>query len=117
MGRQEHFDDEDNVNSDYSSDDIENDNQINANKKSKRNESSILKSSQSLRRNRRQNHYRRPTITEGLSVVRLLDANIAEYSSCVIQAVKFHPFASLIATAGLDKTIRLYQVCSFNMIN
>jgi U3 small nucleolar RNA-associated protein 18 len=44
-----------------------------------------------------------------LQMVRVRDANQAGVSSAVVQSVKFHPGASVVMTAGLDKTIRLFQ--------
>jgi len=45
-----------------------------------------------------------------LEVTRARDANAAAYSKSVVQAVQFHPTAPAILTAGLDKTVRLFQV-------
>eukprot|EP00040_Diaphanoeca_grandis_P010789 m.55281 g.55281 ORF g.55281 m.55281 type:complete len:524 (-) comp22045_c0_seq2:444-2015(-) len=38
------------------------------------------------------------------------DANHAQPSKSVIQAVQFHPDAAAMMTAGLDKTLRIFQV-------
>lgn len=45
-----------------------------------------------------------------LQCVRVRDANHAAVSQAVVQATKFHPGASVMMTAGLDKTLRLFQV-------
>ncbi|CAB4406560.1 unnamed protein product [Rhizophagus irregularis] len=45
-----------------------------------------------------------------LEIYRMQDANRAAYSQCAIQSLKFHPNSQVIMTAGLDKTIRLFQV-------
>eukprot|EP00124_Ichthyophonus_hoferi_P004199 Ihof_evm1s436 gene=Ihof_evmTU1s436 len=45
-----------------------------------------------------------------MSATRMKDANIKEYSEATVQAVQFHPRAQVMLTAGLDKTIRLFQV-------
>ncbi|GBB84798.1 hypothetical protein RclHR1_11370003 [Rhizophagus clarus] len=45
-----------------------------------------------------------------LEIYRMQDANRESYSQCAIQSLKFHPNSQVIMTAGLDKTIRLFQV-------
>ncbi|KAJ3329547.1 U3 snoRNP protein, partial [Kappamyces sp. JEL0680] len=45
-----------------------------------------------------------------LVVVRVKDANQAEYSNVTVQAVAFHPRAPVLLTAGLDKTLRLFHI-------
>ncbi|KJE95480.1 WD-repeat protein 50, variant [Capsaspora owczarzaki ATCC 30864] len=45
-----------------------------------------------------------------IEAVRVRDANSAEVSASAIQAVAFHPSGAVLMTAGLDKTLRLYQV-------
>lgn len=52
---------------------------------------------------------------EGLSptelrVSRATDANAAERSSAVVQAIDFHPSSRLFLTAGLDRTLRLFRL-------
>eukprot|EP01104_Vermistella_antarctica_P020710 TRINITY_DN8977_c0_g1_i1.p1 TRINITY_DN8977_c0_g1~~TRINITY_DN8977_c0_g1_i1.p1 ORF type:complete len:573 (-),score=148.32 TRINITY_DN8977_c0_g1_i1:100-1818(-) len=45
-----------------------------------------------------------------LNVTRLKDANIHGRSQAVVQSVRFHPNGQLLMAAGLDKTVRLFQV-------
>ena len=45
-----------------------------------------------------------------LKVRRVTDANIAEPSQAVVQSVQWHPNASVVMTAGLDKKVRLFQL-------
>lgn len=45
-----------------------------------------------------------------LNVTRVENANIAEPSKTTVLGLKFHPTANVIITAGLDKTLRLFQV-------
>ncbi|CAG8441103.1 3850_t:CDS:2 [Acaulospora morrowiae] len=45
-----------------------------------------------------------------LEISKVKDANLQAYSQCVVQVATFHPNARVIMTAGLDKTIRLFQV-------
>lgn len=45
-----------------------------------------------------------------LEIVRLKDANQHAPSNAVIQSVQFHPNGQLLLTAGLDKTLHLFQV-------
>lgn len=49
-----------------------------------------------------------------LSIVRCPDANLADPNKAVVQAVHFHPGSDpdepLLLTAGLDKTLRFFQV-------
>ncbi len=47
---------------------------------------------------------------EVLEVTRVKDANQLAYSQAVIQALSWHPNAQVLLTAGLDKTIRLFQI-------
>ncbi|KAG9295388.1 hypothetical protein G9A89_013417 [Geosiphon pyriformis] len=47
---------------------------------------------------------------EDLEVVRMRDANQKAYSQSVIQSISFHPNAQVLMTAGLDKTLRLFQI-------
>ncbi|RQM13537.1 hypothetical protein DD237_006569 [Peronospora effusa] len=49
-----------------------------------------------------------------LEVVRMKDANQHAPSNAVVQSVQFHPNGQLILTAGLDKTLRLFQVDGSN---
>lgn len=45
-----------------------------------------------------------------LEICRMKDANQHAPSSAVVQAVNFHPNGQLLLTAGLDKTLHLFQV-------
>ncbi|RHY33622.1 hypothetical protein DYB32_001509 [Aphanomyces invadans] len=45
-----------------------------------------------------------------LEVGRVKDANQHGQSNAVIQSVQFHPNGQLLLTAGLDKTLRLFQI-------
>ncbi|KAF4325490.1 hypothetical protein BBO99_00000334 [Phytophthora kernoviae] len=45
-----------------------------------------------------------------LDIVRMKDANQHAPSNAVIQSVQFHPNGQLLLTAGLDKTLHLFQV-------
>lgn len=45
-----------------------------------------------------------------LDICRLKDANQHAPSNAVIQSVQFHPNGQLLLTAGLDKTLHLFQV-------
>ncbi|RIA95755.1 WD40-repeat-containing domain protein [Glomus cerebriforme] len=45
-----------------------------------------------------------------LEIYRMQDANRTAYSQCAIQSLKFHPNSQVLMTAGMDKTIRLFQV-------
>ncbi|RLN88798.1 hypothetical protein BBJ28_00015230, partial [Nothophytophthora sp. Chile5] len=45
-----------------------------------------------------------------LEIVRMKDANQHAPSNAVIQSVQFHPNGQLLLTAGLDKTLHLFQV-------
>ncbi|CAO3660842.1 unnamed protein product [Umbelopsis ramanniana] len=45
-----------------------------------------------------------------LSVIRLKNANQMNYSQSVISTVQFHPNSQVMMTAGLDKTLRLFQI-------
>ena len=45
-----------------------------------------------------------------LEATRLKDANAAEPNGAVVRSVEFHHDGNLLLTAGLDKTIRLFQV-------
>lgn len=45
-----------------------------------------------------------------IAMVRLKDANLPAYSSATIQETAFHPTAPVVMTAGLDKTLRLFQI-------
>lgn len=45
-----------------------------------------------------------------LQVTRLKDANISEPSQAVVQTVRFHPAGRLLMTAGLDKSLRFFEV-------
>ncbi|CAG8630153.1 4732_t:CDS:2 [Funneliformis caledonium] len=45
-----------------------------------------------------------------LEIYRVKDANQAAYSQCVIQSLKFHPNSQVLMTAGIDKTIKLFQI-------
>jgi U3 small nucleolar RNA-associated protein 18 len=45
-----------------------------------------------------------------LEATRVHDANAAEPSKAVIRSVQFHPNGSLLLTAGLDKSVRLFDV-------
>lgn len=46
-----------------------------------------------------------------IETTRLKDANQQEPSGSVVQSVEFHPAGRLLLTAGLDKRLRLFQVC------
>lgn len=48
--------------------------------------------------------------TTHLHITRMKDANIQERSKAVIQSVEFHNNGQLLYTAGLDKTLRLFQI-------
>ena len=45
-----------------------------------------------------------------LDVGRVVDANRESKSQAVVQAVQFHPTAPAMLTAGLDKTLRVFQI-------
>lgn len=45
-----------------------------------------------------------------LAATRVPDANAAERSNAVVRSVAFHPTAPLLLTAGMDKSIRLFQI-------
>lgn len=45
-----------------------------------------------------------------LEVTRVKDANQHEYAQSAIQCTIFHPNAAVMLTAGLDKTLRLFQI-------
>jgi U3 small nucleolar RNA-associated protein 18 len=45
-----------------------------------------------------------------IDVLRCPDANAADPNSAVVQSVRFHPQSSVMLTAGLDKTLRLFNV-------
>jgi U3 small nucleolar RNA-associated protein 18 len=45
-----------------------------------------------------------------LEMCRMKDANQHGPSNAVVQSVQFHPNGQLLLTAGLDKTLRLFQV-------
>mmetsp|Transcript_36137 Transcript_36137/g.71043 ORF Transcript_36137/g.71043 Transcript_36137/m.71043 type:complete len:528 (+) Transcript_36137:38-1621(+) len=45
-----------------------------------------------------------------LQITRMKDANVKDPSKAVVQSVEFHPDGELLMTAGMDKTIRLFQV-------
>ncbi|CAH0481003.1 unnamed protein product [Peronospora belbahrii] len=49
-----------------------------------------------------------------LEIIRVKDANQHAPSNAVVQSVQFHPNGQLILTAGLDKTLRLFQVDGSN---
>lgn len=49
-----------------------------------------------------------------LDIVRMKDANQHNPSNAVIQSVQFHPNGQLLLTAGLDKTVHLFQVDGTN---
>ncbi|OQR93305.1 U3 small nucleolar RNA-associated protein 18 [Thraustotheca clavata] len=49
-----------------------------------------------------------PPIT--LDVLRMKDANIQSPSNSVVQSTQFHANGQLLLTAGLDKTLRLFQI-------
>eukprot|EP00456_Euglypha_rotunda_P082700 TRINITY_DN814_c0_g2_i3.p1 TRINITY_DN814_c0_g2~~TRINITY_DN814_c0_g2_i3.p1 ORF type:complete len:199 (+),score=36.26 TRINITY_DN814_c0_g2_i3:384-980(+) len=65
---------------------------------------SLLKSTASLRQ--------APTsLPQGtLGITRMKDANIAERAKSAISSLQFHPNGELLLTAGLDKSVRLFQV-------
>ncbi|KAG6619317.1 U3 small nucleolar RNA-associated protein 18 [Phytophthora cinnamomi] len=52
-----------------------------------------------------------------LELVRMKDANQHSPSNAVIQSVQFHPNGQLLLTAGLDKTLHLFQVDGSNNTN
>ncbi|GAB5356116.1 hypothetical protein AAMO2058_000263400 [Amorphochlora amoebiformis] len=45
-----------------------------------------------------------------IKVVRAKDANMTERSQGVVRSVRFHPNGQVIMTAGLDKTLRLFNI-------
>lgn len=45
-----------------------------------------------------------------IQLTRMKDANVKDPSNAVIQSVEFHCGGELLMTAGMDKTIRLFQV-------
>ncbi|KAJ2794835.1 U3 snoRNP protein [Coemansia guatemalensis] len=45
-----------------------------------------------------------------LDIARVRNANQAAVSQSVVQCVQFHPTATVLLTAGLDKTLRLFEV-------
>lgn len=45
-----------------------------------------------------------------LEATRVHDANAAEPSKAVVRSVQFHPNGSLLLTAGLDKSMRLFEI-------
>ncbi len=45
-----------------------------------------------------------------IDIVRCPDANAADPNAAVVQSVRFHPHSSVMLTAGLDKTLRLFNV-------
>ena len=45
-----------------------------------------------------------------LDIRRLKDANREDPCRCVIEALEFHPSGRLLLTAGIDKTLRIFQV-------
>lgn len=49
-----------------------------------------------------------------LEATRVRDANAAEPSNAVIRSVQFHANGSLLLTAGLDKSLRLFEVDGTN---
>ncbi|KAI9911847.1 hypothetical protein PsorP6_009043 [Peronosclerospora sorghi] len=49
-----------------------------------------------------------------LSVIRMKDANQHAVSNAVVQSVQFHSNGQLMLTAGLDKSLRLFQVDGSN---
>ncbi|CAH0522275.1 unnamed protein product [Peronospora belbahrii] len=49
-----------------------------------------------------------------LEIIRVKDANQHAPSNAVVQSVQFHPNGQLLLTAGLDKTLRLFQVDGSN---
>ena len=45
-----------------------------------------------------------------IDVLRCPDANAADPNAAVVQSARFHPHSSVMLTAGLDKTLRLFNV-------
>lgn len=45
-----------------------------------------------------------------IDIARVANANRAAVSDSVVQAISFHPSAPAMLTAGLDKTMRVFQV-------
>ncbi|KAI8808686.1 WD40-repeat-containing domain protein [Cladochytrium replicatum] len=45
-----------------------------------------------------------------IPMARLKDANQSAYSQSVVHSLKFHPRAPVLMTAGLDRTVRLFQI-------
>lgn len=45
-----------------------------------------------------------------LDITRVVDANREGVSQAVVQVLHFHPTASALLIAGLDKTLRIFQV-------
>jgi U3 small nucleolar RNA-associated protein 18 len=54
---------------------------------------------------------------EKLDLARMKDANQHAPSNAVVQSVQFHPNGQLLLTAGLDKTLHLFQVDGSNNAN
>lgn len=45
-----------------------------------------------------------------LNITRVKDANATSISKSVVNSIEFHPNGQLLLTAGLDKTLRLFQI-------
>ncbi|KAJ2775486.1 U3 snoRNP protein [Coemansia nantahalensis] len=45
-----------------------------------------------------------------LNIARVRNANRAAESQAVVQSIQFHPTSAVLLTAGLDKTLRLFEV-------
>jgi hypothetical protein len=52
----------------------------------------------------------RARVCRRMLVTRLKDANVQDPSKAVVRAVEFHKHGQVLFTAGMDKTIRLFQV-------
>ncbi|KAJ2442288.1 U3 snoRNP protein, partial [Coemansia sp. RSA 2440] len=48
--------------------------------------------------------------SSSIDIARVRNANQAAVSQSAVQSVQFHPSASVLLTAGLDKTLRLFEV-------
>lgn len=68
--------------------------------------SELLQSSSRLVSSTHGGHLRGGT----LDVARVVDANRESRSQAVVQAIQFHPSAPAMLTAGLDKTLRVFQI-------
>lgn len=49
-------------------------------------------------------------LPDKIDVSRLRDANYQSYNESVVQCLEWHPKANVLLTAGMDKTVRLFQI-------